>query len=55
MDTNQANKADLKKILELQYLAFQSEAIVINNFSIPPRPGYRDKTFGGHRRRVSGC
>ena len=27
---------DLEKILELQYLAYQSEAKLLNNYSIPP-------------------
>ncbi|WP_461211554.1 GNAT family N-acetyltransferase [Desulfocurvus sp. DL9XJH121] len=31
-----AKRKDLKKILELQYIAYQSEAILLNNFSIPP-------------------
>lgn len=31
-----ADKSDLKKILELQYLAYQSEAKLLNNFEIPP-------------------
>lgn len=31
-----ADEADLKSILELQYLAYQSEAKLLNNFSIPP-------------------
>jgi len=31
-----ASADDLAAILELQYLAYQSEAILLNNFSIPP-------------------
>ena len=31
-----ADFQDLKEILELQYLAYQSEAILNNDFSIPP-------------------
>ena len=31
-----AEKKDLRQILELQYLAYQSEAKLLNNFSIPP-------------------
>ena len=31
-----ADFKDLKEILELQYLAYQSEAMLNNNFSIPP-------------------
>ena len=31
-----ADKSDLKAILELQYLAYQSEAKLLNNFEIPP-------------------
>lgn len=31
-----ANKTDLSKILELQYLAYQSEAKLFNNQKIPP-------------------
>ena len=31
-----AEKSDLKTILELQYLAYQSEAKLLNNFEIPP-------------------
>lgn len=31
-----ASDSDLYEILELQYLAYQSEAKLLNNFSIPP-------------------
>ena len=31
-----AKAADLPDILDLQYLAYQSEAKLLNNFSIPP-------------------
>lgn len=31
-----AEKSDIKQILELQYLAYQSEAKLNNNYSIPP-------------------
>jgi len=31
-----ADRTDLQEILELQYLAYQSEAILLDNFSIPP-------------------
>ena len=31
-----AVKSDLNEILALQYLAFQSEAVILNNFDIPP-------------------
>ena len=31
-----ANETDLNEILNLQRLAYQSEAILLNNFSIPP-------------------
>lgn len=31
-----AEIADLEQILQLQYLAYQSEAKLLNNFSIPP-------------------
>jgi ribosomal protein S18 acetylase RimI-like enzyme len=31
-----ADKADLKAILELQYSAYQSEARLVNDFSLPP-------------------
>ncbi len=31
-----ADFSDLEQILQLQYLAYQSEAILNNNFSIPP-------------------
>ncbi|MCL2077754.1 MAG: GNAT family N-acetyltransferase [Oscillospiraceae bacterium] len=36
MIITKAEKSDLKEILELQYLAFKSEAKRINDFSIPP-------------------
>lgn len=36
MNIIHADYKDLKKILELQYIAYQSEAILNNNFSIPP-------------------
>ncbi len=32
----QAEQSDLKQILELQYLAYQSEAKLLNNYDIPP-------------------
>jgi GNAT superfamily N-acetyltransferase len=31
-----AEKKDLKEILTLQYTAYQSEAVLLNNFDIPP-------------------
>jgi len=31
-----AERDDLQEILDLQYLAYQSEAMLLNNFSIPP-------------------
>lgn len=31
-----AERNDLREILDLQYLAYQSEAILLNNFFIPP-------------------
>lgn len=31
-----ADYADLKEILELQYIAYQSEAALLNNYEIPP-------------------
>ena len=36
MKIEQASALDLAEILELQHLAYQSEAILLNNFSIPP-------------------
>lgn len=36
MIITKANKTDLSKILELQYLAYQSEAKLFNNQKIPP-------------------
>ena len=36
MIITRAKIADLKQILELQYLAYQSEAALHNDFSIPP-------------------
>ena len=36
MQITKADKSDLKEILELQYLAYQSEAVLLNNFEIPP-------------------
>ena len=36
MKIMKAEKSDLKDILELQYMAYQSEAILTNNFEIPP-------------------
>lgn len=36
METLIAEKKDLKEILELQYLAYQSEAKLLNNYDIPP-------------------
>lgn len=36
MKIEKAMHADLRKILELQYLAYYSEAKLLNNYSIPP-------------------
>ena len=36
MIITKAQNSDLKQILELQYLAYQSEAKLLNNFEIPP-------------------
>jgi len=36
MIITKADKSDLKTILELQYLAYQSEARLLNNYDIPP-------------------
>lgn len=36
MVIEKANKADLQEILDLQFLAYQSEAQLLNNFDIPP-------------------
>lgn len=36
MNISVANKEDLQTILNLQYLAFQSEARMLNNYNIPP-------------------
>ena len=36
MIITKADKSDLKNILELQYLAYQSEAKLLNNYQIPP-------------------
>lgn len=36
MEIKKADFLDLEQILELQFLAYQSEAILNNNFSIPP-------------------
>jgi hypothetical protein len=36
MIITKADKSDLKQILDLQYLAYQSEARLINDFTIPP-------------------
>lgn len=36
MKIQEANKKDLKKILNLQYIAYQTEAQLLNNPNIPP-------------------
>ena len=36
MEIVRANESDLREILELQYAAYQSEAVLLNNFDIPP-------------------
>lgn len=36
MIITKVERVDLKQILKLQYLAYQSEAKLLNNFSIPP-------------------
>lgn len=36
MNITKAEKEDLRDILELQYLAYQSEAAIYNDYNIPP-------------------
>jgi len=36
MTITKAVKSDLQQILDLQYLAYQSEAVIYNDFTIPP-------------------
>lgn len=36
MNIRQAERSDLKSVLELQILAYQSEAELLNNYKIPP-------------------
>ena len=36
MIITKATKEDLSEILQLQYLSYQSEAKLLNNFDIPP-------------------
>lgn len=36
MMITKAERIDIKQILQLQYLTYQSEAILLNDFSIPP-------------------
>jgi len=36
MTITRADRADIQAIMELQYLAYQSEAELLNDFSIPP-------------------
>lgn len=36
LSIQKADKTDLQSILDLQYIAFQSEARLLNNYNIPP-------------------
>jgi hypothetical protein len=36
MTITKAEKSDLQQILDLQYLAYQSEARLLDDFTIPP-------------------
>ena len=36
MNIEKAEREDLQEILDLQYLAYQSEARLLNNMDIPP-------------------
>ena len=51
MMITEAEFADLEQILELQYLAYQSEAILYNDFSIPPLT----QTIGEIRQEYEKC
>ncbi|MDR3159333.1 MAG: GNAT family N-acetyltransferase [Zoogloeaceae bacterium] len=55
MDSIQITRAeyeDLKEILELQYLAYQSEALIHNDFSIQPLTQNLDELVRGHGKSV---
>ena len=45
MMITKAEKTDLEQILELQYLAYQSEAELLNGFSIPPLKQTLDEIY----------
>lgn len=52
MTIQKAEKADLQKILDLQYLAYQSEAKLFNNIDIPP---LKQTLEDSKRYRFKGC
>ena len=52
MEIKQAEKADLKEILALQYLAYQSEAKLFSNPDIPPLRQTLDDVLEEYRNGV---
>lgn len=52
MIIQKAEKADLQKILDLQYLAYQSEAKLFNNTDIPPLKQTLEDVFSEYQKGI---
>ena len=52
MTITRADPSDLQAILELQYLAYQSEAKLLNNYEIPPLKQTYDETLREYNKGV---
>lgn len=52
MMITKAEKKDLSKILELQYLCYQSEAKLLNNWNIPPLKQTLDEMQGEYEKGI---
>lgn len=52
MQIVKAEKEDLKKILELQYIAYQSEALLFNSTDIPPLKQTLDELYKEYEKGI---
>ncbi|MGN0480450.1 MAG: GNAT family N-acetyltransferase [Lachnospiraceae bacterium] len=52
MNIEKAERKDLQKILDLQYLAYQSEAKLFNNMDIPPLKQTLEEVFDEYQKGI---
>lgn len=52
MNIEKANREDLQKLLDLQYLAYQSEAKLFNNRDIPPLKQTLEDVLAEHQKGI---